>query len=829
MSMNRLFFRNINLATILLAVLAVCSSCGGTYVEEWSTPYTNIRLNGEGFITQITDKNTGINYITESTPSPLLTLYDGKEYIQPVKLEVTADGLKIKFANQSEATLSKEVKGNYIRLTLQTLTNRDQIEAITWGPYATTFSQYIGETVGVVRDSVFSIGVQALNLYTTEGLPHLGDDASGGTYIDPLPGQTVPDELKDKIGTKIDFINVNVEGDMPDYVRNWRGNAAVKRDYGSDLQFFARDWRKPRTIDIYGRKQQVTAVDQDYIGSSIALFAAPSDKALEVIGEIEEGESLPHPMADGVWIKKRDLPNPAYMLYDGANLDRALDYADSCNSQLLHIGDIFKSWGHFELNTSRFPQGAAQIKAFTDKARQRNIEIGVHTLTMFTSQHDAYITPIPSDSLCIAGSTTLAKEINATDREILIADPTFFVYTGPTHTVKIGKELIAYKEVSKEKPYRLMDCTRGQFGTKPAVHASGEQVDKLVNDDYSGFFPDINLQDQYADRLAEVCKETGIGLMDFDGYAGSSPTGHGCFGAGKFVDRWYKNLDKHYITCGAGTFHHYWHIYSFMNWGEPWYNNLRESQVNYRMENQRYFERNLMPGMLGWFKLEATYRPDDIEWIQARSAAFDAGYLLRVDESIEQNGFKSRLFESIREWQKVRNQHLLTSAQRERMKNPKNEFHLEKVSEGAWNLYDVTLQGKNTHKFRLVQSGEPLLSKFAFTNPYDKQPVQFYANVLPGDDTNGKLSQLRLTVEGNAPIEVPVELKAGNKLYCDGQNVYVCDEHWNTLSTHPLTNTIQWGKGENKITAQCEFLSAKAPMVELEFKALGNKEQITKK
>lgn len=348
----------------------------------------------------------------------------------------------------------------------------------------------------------------------------------------------------------------------------------------------------------------------------------------------------------------------------------------------------------------------------------------------------------------------------------------------------------------------------------------------MVNNCYSGFFPDINLQQTYAERLAEVCKETGITLMDFDGYYGGSPTGHGCLGASMFLKRWYDNLDKGYISCGSSPFHYYWHVYSFMNWGEPWYDNLRESQVNYRLENQRYFERNLMPGMLGWFKLEPTYRPEDIEWIQARSAAFDAGYLLRVDESIEQNGFKSCLFEAIREWQKVRNNHLLTAAQREKMKNPKNEFHLEKAGENAWNLYDVTLKGDNIHKFRLVQAGEPLLSRFDFENPYEKQAVQFYATVLPGDDKDGKINNLQILVEGNTPIEIPMELKAGHKIYGDGKNVYVCDANWHTLLRHPLPATIIWDQGNNKVSVQCDFSSSKAPSVNVEFKALGNKEVI---
>ncbi len=809
-----------------VAVLCMLCSCKHSYVDGLSTQYADFRIDKKGFICEVVDKRTQVNYLVRETVSPLLSLYDGEQYIKPVNLKVETDKWILTFENQSEAVISREVKDTYIRLSLVSLSNRDQIEAVAWGPYATTISQYIGETVGVVRDTVFSVGIQALDLYTTEGRPHWGDDAYGGSYIDPLPGQQVPEEIKERAGEKIDFINVNETGDMPDYVRIWRGRAAIKRSYGSDIQFFARDWRRERITDLYGRKQKIAAVDQDYIGSSIALFAAPVSHVLDVIEQIELGENLPHPTINGEWIKRQDLPNPAYMLYEGSSLDNALDYADSCQFTLVHIGDIFKNWGHFDLHTSRFPEGAKQIKAYTDKARERGIAIGVHTLTMFTSQHDPYVTPIPSDSLCIAGSSVLSQDINAIDREIVIDSPHFFVYTGPTRTAKIGKELIAYREVTKTSPYKLIDCIRGQFGTKPASHKAGDKIDKLVNDDYSGFFPDINLQDKYADRLAEVCKETGIGLMDFDGYGGGSPTGHGCFGASRFAERWYENLDKYVITCGAGTFHYYWHIYSFMNWGEPWYDNLRESQVNYRLENQRYFERNLMPGMLGWFKLEPTYRPEDIEWIQARSAAFNAGYLLRVDESIEHNGFKSRLFEAIREWQKIRNSHLLTAAQREKMKNPKNEFHLERTGANTWNLYEVTLKGDNIHQFRLVQSGEPLLSKFAFDNPYEEQAVQFYATILPEKEKDGKINKLQILVEGNAPIEIPVELKAGDKIYSDGKRVYVCDAYWRVLSEYPLSAPVRWNKGHNKVSVQCDFSSSNAPFVNIEFKALGNKERI---
>lgn len=812
------------------ALLFLCS-CRQSYVEELSTQYADLKVNDKGFICQIVNKQNGQNYLPEEKPSPILALYDGTKYILPTHLQVEPNKWIITFENQSQATISKEIKENsYIRLSLESLTNRDSIQAIAWGPYATTISQYIGETVGVVRDTCFAIGVQALNIFTTEGVPHLGDDATGAFYINPLPGQQVPDELKDQIGKQTSDINVNEEGDMPAYVRQWRGNAAVERPYGSDIQFEARDWRTEKVIDYGGRRQTVTAYNQDFIGSAIALFATPSNKAIDVIGKIELQEGLPHPQIDGEWIKTRKNQNPAYMLYEGPSLDNALDYADSCNFKLVHIGDIFKNWGHFDLHTTRFPNGAEQIKAFTDKAKTRGIDIGVHTLTMFTSTHDPYVSPIPSDSLAITGSSTLTKAISATDKEIEIESPEFFTYLGKTHSAKIGTEIVSYREITTEKPYKLVDCTRGQFGTKPSEHAAGSKIDKLLNNSYSGFFPDMRLSDVYGQRLAEVCNETGISLMDFDGYYGGSPTGHGCMGASKFLKKWFDGLDdKGIISCGSSPFHYWWHIYSFMNWGEPWYDNLRQSQVNYRLENQRYFERNLMPGMLGWFKLEQTYRPEDIEWIQARSAAFDAGYLLRVDESIEQSGFKSQLFEAVREWQKVRNQGLFTSAQRERMKDPKQEFHLAKNDDSTWTLYDVTLKGGNQHKFRSVQTGEPLLSKYNFENPYEKQPVQFYATIKAGEETGGNISNLQVLVEGCAPIQVSESLKAGDKLYCDGRQVYVCDDCWKVRSSYPIAETTSWNKGKNNVTIQCDFSSSKAPIIDIEFKALGNPEIITAK
>ena len=178
-------------------------------------------------------------------------------------------------------------------------------------------------------------------------------------------------------------------------------------------------------------------------------------------------------------------------------------------------------------------------------------------------------------------------------------DPVPFKNPDQTHTVKIGKELINYSQLSEDEPWRLLDCQRGVYKTRVSSHNKGDYIDKLLNDSYAGFYPDIHLQDNYADRFAEICNLTGIQHLDFDGYGG------GNYEANKFIKRLYDQLDeKNKIFCGAGPGHYYWHIYTQMCWGEPWYDNIRESMIDYRIENVRYFNRNLTKGMLGWFMIK---------------------------------------------------------------------------------------------------------------------------------------------------------------------------------------------------------------------------------
>ncbi len=815
------------LAVVLLIFNISCNHEKITFETE----YLKVGISGRGYVTSIFDRTGSVEYQPAGESAPLLTLYREPEYINPVSAEYHPDEKKImlRYSNGSEAVIEIENKGGYLRFGLISLEPRNGIEAVVWGPYRTTIDEKIGETICVVRNKNFAFGLQALSLNTIEGLPDGDDNCGGGGVIEPLPGQVLPDSLKDKIGQKVD-VNVNLTGDMPEYIRLYRGSAAVKRPYGSELHLFSRDRRTPRVIKNWlGNKdytQYAEPIDIDLKGSAVAIFGCPEPMTLDIIEKIELGEGLPHPMLDGIWIKRSAIPGEAYLLNEGDPV-KSIKYATECGFKLIHIGDIFRTWGHFNYSRKRFPGGLPEIRSAVETARKAGLSLGVHTLTMFTGKDDAYVTPVPSDSLCKTGSSTLARDAGPGDDIIYIHDPVYFKYEGNTHTTKIGKELVNYRKVSEDAPWRLIDCQRGQYGTRPVSHKAGDIIDKLTNDSYSGFYPDIHLQDIYAKRLAEVCNETGVDLMDFDGFGGESPTGHGTYGAARFADAWYKNIDRYRLVCGAGTFHYYWHIYAFMNWGEPWYNSLRESQVNYRIENQRYFDRNLMPGMLGWFTLNPEYRPEEVEWIQARSAAFNAGYLLRIDENIEKNGYRDQLFEEIREWQKARKSHAFSEEQKDRMKDPKNEFHLEKTGNDSWNLYPVKLTQGFEHKYRDVQTGEPVSSSFIVNNPYEEQPLQFYISAASTEnDPSSTVTHIQFKINNYRTLDMNVSLRSGDRIICDGNKVYLCDKTWNKIMVISDDKIPMLGNGNAGIVVTSEFTGASSPKLSIEFKTVGKPERV---
>ena len=831
----------------VIALLLILFSCGrGKEIVTLTTRHLGVGIDSKGYLSSMKDLNSNTDYMAKEELSPLMVLYtkygDSIEYLPQKAIYDEASGIiTMDYPNGSAAKIKIENKQDYLRFELLSVEPRNDVVYVTWGPVNTSIGETVGEIVGVTRNKDFAIGAQALDIKTLGGKnKDFRNYAQDNWFIDPLPGQEFPDSLKDQIRKPYPGVyNLLLDGDYPEYVRCRPMEAAYKTSFGSVLRFNVRDMRIPKEImNPDSTKQYVPSIDVDFVGSAIALFGCPEPDVLDHIEIIELGEDLPHPMLDGIWIKRHPRLNEAYMMHDFNmhNMVEILKYARACNFKLVHANFPCKTWGHFDLHTETFPNGAADIKKVLDKAREEGVIFGMHTLSMFIQRNDPYITPVPSDSLCLNGSSVLTRDIGENDDVIYIEDPAYFYYLDLTHTAKIGKELIRYASVSGDQPWRLLDCQRGTEGTKRSAHTKGTKIDKLRNDSYAGFYPDIYLQDEMADKLAEICNTTGIGHMEFDGYADTWATGFGIYKTNKFIKRWYDKLDKEkYVLCGgAGANNYYWHIYTRHNNGEPWYDFLRESMINYRLENMRVAARNYSPGMMGWFVLRNTFRLEETEFIQALSAGYDAGYLLVVNASIEANPLKEQHFEAIREWQEARKLKAFSAEQRQRLSDPKNSFHLEKAGDKSWNLYPVCFDYKN----QISSENEGQVTKtFLFNNVCETQLAEFYikatgATMVVGDrrhpkpiNTKSTFESIQVSINGTT-MTMPFPLSLGKNIYCDGRSVYLCDETWNRLEEVKMDIPV-FKNGDNKIEISGIFKGKDGPYINCEFKTTGKPEMVT--
>ncbi len=776
-----------------LSLLALTVPLGAGVGFE--TEYLSIQVDNTGVVQGLSDRTSGVNFLPSGQPAPLLSLrIDGRfQAPRAMRHEAGADTLTLRYADGTEATVLAGTKATHVTFEIVSLTSGKKIDLAVWGPYPTKIGKTIGETVGVVRSDRFALGIQTLNVKTLGGYPTAENDVMAG-----------------------------------------RGDAAQATDFGSVLQAFTRDRSEDRVISNWGHEHYFVPAYKDggIVGSKIALFGCPTDLALSTIGDIELAEGLPHPVIDGVWGKVAPGATASYLIigFGEDTIDEAIAVTKQAGLKYLYHGGPFSTWGHFQLHPSQFPHGWQGLKSCIEKARAEGVGVGVHTLSNFITTNDPYVTPVPDERLAKVGSSVLTEDIDAAQAEIPIADPKWFnqMQNNSLRTVQIGRELIRYGAVSQEEPWRLVNCRRGAYQTQATFHAKDTPVAKLMDHAYKVFLTDAELSEEVARRLADLFNQTGLRQISFDGLEGNWSTGMGQYGRTLFVKAWYDHLDDDLrgkvVTDASNPGHYFWHIYTRMNWGEPWYAGFRESQTEYRLQNQDYFRRNLMPGMLGWFNMTGQTSLEDIEWLLARAAGFDAGFALNASLGVvRDHGQSEAILQAIKTWETARMSGVFSESQKRRLRDIHQEFHLEALDARSWTLYPVH-SSKHTLAAQ-VQPGQPVEGTWELNNPHATQPLQFILHVSGG----ASVSDITLQIDHSAEVLVPSTLPAGSLLKYTGQRQgTVYDKNWNEIETVALdTSELRIDPGHHEMRFQCRFHTADQPEVKLEFRTVGEAETVT--
>jgi hypothetical protein len=788
---------------------------------SFQTRQFKISIDQAGKLTEFLARSSNKNYLPAGENAFLLSVKRNGNLVQPEKLQWKKGSSEIilSYPDKNTATIKANQNEDYISFELTQLTNATDAELVLWGPYPTTIGDTIGEVVGVVRNKDFAIGVQALNIKTLGGYPTAESDIQPS--YDVFAGGNKVDVVKDDLNKQL-----------------FRGDVARPMPYGSSLQAYCRNRNKDRVIDNWNHPRYLSPVykeDGGVVGSKVAIFGTTD--ALSTISMIELRENLPHPLIDGIWGKQTRKSTESYIImsFGESNLDEAMALTKQAGLNYLYHEGPFETWGHFKLNNKEFPNNWNSLKSCVEKAKAQNIKLGVHTLSNFITTNDPYVTPVPDKRLAKVGYSLLSESIDETAKEITVKDPGFFNQF-ENNTLKaavIGNEIIRYGAISTSAPWKLLNCQRGTFNTKAAKHMTNDSIGKLMDHSYRVFLGNHELDQEISKTIARLFNEAGLMQISFDGLEGCWSEGMGDYGKQLFTKTWFDNLKPELkgkvINDASNPGHFFWHIYTRMNWGEPWYAGFRESQLQLRLKNQQFYRRNLMPSMLGWFSLKPETSLEDIEWMLARGAGFDAGFGLATSiEALKKNGRKNEILAAIKSWENARQQGLFTEQQKQKMQDTKNEFHLEPGNNGEYQLYPV-YNAYYVHEQKVKQPGEPTFSSYEFNNPANAQPLAFIITmpVKKESDADVSFDNLTITINQQDALTLPVQLKQKQILYCDGKTIKLYSSQWQLIQTIDLTRPIPvLVAGKNEIKFDGKYSGENGAEIKMEIRTIGVPEQL---
>ncbi|MGH3706327.1 MAG: hypothetical protein ACRDT9_16940, partial [Agromyces sp.] len=325
----------------------------------------SIGLDAAGTVTSLVDQRLGENHLAADKRAPLVSLViDG---VQEVPTDVAQEGDTLVFSDDSagyEIEVAIDASASYATLEVVDVRAPEgvDVESLLWGPLPTSITETVGETVGVVRDGDFAIGVRPLNDTTEGGWPQEYREIGWQSEMSSNPSDLEVAPLEEW----------SVAGVAP---------------WGTALRAFSFDYSSERLrAQPNGYRIPVGPLpDSTVVGSKIAVFGSTPSMVPTVLSTISKGESLPYPTIDGQWQKVAQATSQSFLVLDDlrtSTLDSAAKYAEAAGLEYLYslpnAAGPWKATGHYEFDSSLGGSDAA-VADFVDRADELGVKVGVHT------------------------------------------------------------------------------------------------------------------------------------------------------------------------------------------------------------------------------------------------------------------------------------------------------------------------------------------------------------------------------------------------------------------------------------------------------------------
>jgi len=668
-----------------------------------------LMFDSNGVLNTVIDPLTGKDYAHKDRRCLVSLVLDGK-VITPDAFKYDVEGansvsnsiFRISYSfSQGVIVRLKAVSHNkYISFEVTDIRNTSgkDLKYLIWGPIPVAIKEKMAETLGVAYTSEYAIGLMALNVKTVAGRP---DDVSNLVATDNWAPLRTSETWAPAMSIR--------DGVM---LRAYCQDFTITRVQNQPMQYGG----MIENLNVYALPDdEHYGADREIKGSRIAIYGCATSDVLDVTGEIEVAESLPHPITNGVWDKAPfgRINNNLRSMYLGhtfndSTLDVRMEQTRRLGADMFFAYNCFVDYnGDYRLpNYSSYKDFASRYAYY---AHAMDVLLG-------TKDRPPFITV---SSPVVHGAANVSRNVlkanTATLTDAIEADDTiaFHPFEGTLTVVEKGYLLIGESEVATGviEGGKLRLTSRGLQGTVPQRHPRGAQVSSLVNFQSWGdnFVPSLAYYSGDLMALAEWCNKGGFSIADMDGLEKCLDNGYGQYLWNKIVALWYNALDnkEHIKWNGSGLTQWAWHVAYPMQWGERSGNIM--SEYDYRIgKNYDYFHRNFLTPSLGMNGFGKDLTRQQAHYAGSKVAAFNSQLGVsdgtRIDiasdtysEGISASPIANELFDILREWTVARDMCAFTEEQRARMAPQGTQFRLS-VTEPSieWKLESLDSLGAIT-------------------------------------------------------------------------------------------------------------------------------------
>ncbi|RFC70428.1 Ig domain-containing protein [Streptomyces sp. AcE210] len=664
--------------------------------------YLAVGLDGAGTVVSLTDTRTGRDHAVDGRSAPLVSLVVDGEQVRPTRVtSAGGDRSLLRFTNR-DAGVTIEVKavarGGYTSLEAVHVEGPPggDVQTLLWGPLATDVTRTVGESVGVVRDDDFAIGLRPLTDRTEGAWPQEYQDLGWESEVADNPSnlQVAPHE-------------------------EW--SAAGRTPWGSVLRAFTYDYTKERergTTAGYRIPVGPLPVGQGQVaGSRIALFGAAPALTPTVLSSIASGEGLPYPTQNGQWQKTAQASSQSFLVLgdlDTASIPAAARFAKAAGlDDIYSLPNSYGPWrstGHYQFDSSLGGSDAGAAAAVKD-AERGGVHLGAHSLSDFISTDDPYVTAPADSRLALGGRARLTRGLTAEDTTVYLDDDALLGDGPHGRMLRIGDEFVQYATATRAgDEWQLTGVKRARWGSSAGAHPAGATAARTLLNSYNGALGGKGIIDEIAARLATAWNTTGIRANSYDGVESASESGWGSYGMARLVNGTYERNDRKdgFVTETSRMSSNTWDALTRASWGE-----VGSTSWNQVLVNNDFYRANFLPGMLGWISLKSSESLVSIEGKMARAAGLNAGVGFQGSVADLTAGGDRTLavLDAIKQWETARNVGAFTDAQQARLRDLSTNWHLSVVTPGKeWSLQQVDASGNPVGSPERVTTPSPALT-----------------------------------------------------------------------------------------------------------------------